>query len=84
MLVTCCEIYMYSIYNFDLLIISGEKEYYEKQFATLKSFEDVDSLALSSNDGIIDEEEERKEQAQHERAMNISNWANVFLLVFKV
>lgn len=84
MLVTCCEIYMYSIYNFDLLNISGEKEYYEKQFATLKSFEDVDSLALSSNDGIIDEEEERKEQAQHERAMNISNWANVFLLVFKV
>lgn len=83
MLVTCCEIYM-SIYNFDLLNISGEKEYYEKQFATLKSFEDVDSLALSSNDGIIDEEEERKEQAQHERAMNISNWANVFLLVFKV
>lgn len=75
---------MYSIYNFDLLNISGEKEYYEKQFATLKSFEDVDSLALSSNDGIIDEEEERKEQAQHERAMNISNWANVFLLVFKV
>lgn len=81
---TCCEIYMHSIYNFDLLNISGEKEYYEKQFATLKSFEDVDSLALSSNDGIIDEEEERKEQAQHERAMNISNWANVFLLVFKV
>lgn len=63
--------------------LRGEKEYYEKQFATLKSFEDVDSLDLS-NDNDIDEEQDRKEQAQQERAMNISNWANVFLLVFKI
>jgi hypothetical protein len=61
--------------------VSGEKEYYERQFATLKAFEDVDSLSLSND---IDEEQDIKEQAQHERAMNISNWANVFLLAFKV
>ena len=59
----------------------GEKEYYEKQFATLRSFEEVD--AIQSHDDI-NEEQDRQEQVQHERAMNISNWANVFLLVFKV
>lgn len=59
----------------------GEKEYYEKQFATLRSFEEVDSLQSPID---INEEQERQEQAQHERAMNISNWANVFLLAFKV
>ncbi|CAL9026057.1 unnamed protein product [Prunus brigantina] len=62
-------------------LIEGEREYYEKQFATLRSFEEVDSL---ESPHVIDEEEDRKEQAQHERAMNISNWANIFLLAFKV
>lgn len=64
----------------DVLVL-GEKEYYEKQFATLKSFEEVDSL-VSNN--AIDEEKYLQEQVQHERAMNISNWANIFLLAFKV
>ncbi|KAI5671687.1 hypothetical protein M9H77_12051 [Catharanthus roseus] len=63
-------------------LAQGEKEYYEKQFATLKSFEDVDTLPSSSN--AIDEEQDRKEEAQHERAMNISNCANIFLLAFKI
>lgn len=62
-------------------VVSGEKEYYERQFATLKSFEEVDSHNSSD---VIDEELDRQEQAQQERAMNISNWANVFLLAFKV
>ncbi|GAY32703.1 ZT dimer domain-containing protein [Citrus sinensis] len=62
-------------------LIEGEKQYYEKQFATLKSFEEVDSL-VSNN--AIDEEKYLQEQVQHERAMNISNWANIFLLAFKI
>uniref|UniRef100_A0A5B7AQG8 Putative metal tolerance protein 4-like isoform X2 n=1 Tax=Davidia involucrata TaxID=16924 RepID=A0A5B7AQG8_DAVIN len=62
-------------------LIEGEKEYYERQFATLKSFEEVDSLDSSH---VIDEAADRAEQAQHERAMNISNWANIFLLAFKI
>lgn len=61
-------------------LIQGEKEYYQKQFETLKSFEAVDSLHLQA----INEDQENAEQAQHERAMNISNWANVFLLAFKI
>lgn len=70
-------------------LIQGEKEYYEKQIATLKSFEEVDSLDSSSNYGGQEEEEEeeeegRKEQARHETAMSISNYANIFLLAFKV
>lgn len=63
------------------VLILGEKQYYEKQFATLKSFEEVDS-PVSNN--AIDEEKYLQEQVQHERAMNISNWANIFLLAFKV
>ncbi|CAL5352054.1 unnamed protein product [Camellia sinensis] len=59
----------------------GEKEYYERQFATLKAFEEVDSLDTSR---VIDNEQDLQEQAQHERAMNISNWANIFLLAFKI
>ncbi|CAI0402753.1 unnamed protein product, partial [Linum tenue] len=61
-------------------VAAGEKEYYEKQFATLKSFEEVDSLEEPQ---AINEEHVLQEQALHERAMNISNWANVFLLAFK-
>lgn len=62
---------------FDL--VTGEKEYYEKQMDTLKSFEDVD--ILMGNDKNEDDEEER---AQQEKAMKISNIANVVLLAFKV
>ncbi|XP_031387014.1 metal tolerance protein 4-like [Punica granatum] len=58
----------------------GQKEYYEKQLATLKSFEEVDRLVGSDS---IDEED-LAEQAQHERAMKISNYANIVLLVFKI
>ncbi|KAI3822906.1 hypothetical protein L1987_10507 [Smallanthus sonchifolius] len=58
----------------------GEKEYYEKQFATLKSFEEVD--AIVSSDGIDDEDLD--EQIQQERAMKISNYANILLLAFKI
>ncbi|KAI8526332.1 hypothetical protein RHMOL_Rhmol13G0299700 [Rhododendron molle] len=57
----------------------GEKEYYEKQVATLKSFEEVDSMWQS--DEI---EEDLAEQAQQEGAMKISNYANVVLLAFKI
>ena len=64
-----------------VLFVSGEKEYYERQFATLRSFEEVDSIDSSH---VIDEEQDLQEQGQHERAMNISNWANVLLLAFKV
>ncbi|XP_055801906.1 metal tolerance protein 4-like [Solanum dulcamara] len=62
-------------------LIEGEKEYYERQIATLKSFEEVDSL---DSVDVIDEEQDPLEQEQHERAMHISNWANVLLLAFKI
>ncbi|KAF2286279.1 hypothetical protein GH714_013119 [Hevea brasiliensis] len=61
-------------------IVFNEKEYYERQFATLKSFEEVDSLDL---DDTIDEEDD-EEQLQAERAMKISNYANILLLAFKI
>lgn len=60
--------------------VSGEKEYYEKQVATLRSFEEVDSLVSPRANDELD----RQEETQHERAINISNWANIFLLVLKV
>ncbi|KAG5517669.1 hypothetical protein RHGRI_038155 [Rhododendron griersonianum] len=63
---------------FGLVGCEGEKEYYEKQIATLKSFEEVDSVLQS------DEIEEDLEEAQQERAMKISNYANVVLLAFKI
>ncbi|KAJ7975979.1 Metal tolerance protein [Quillaja saponaria] len=59
----------------------GEKEYYEQQCATLRSFEEVDSIESS---GVIEDERVHEQQKQHERAMNISNWANVLLLAFKI
>ncbi|OMO73122.1 Cation efflux protein [Corchorus capsularis] len=64
-------------------LTKGEKEYYESQFETLKSFEEIDALdgSFGSIDGEVDEDEE---QAQHERAMKISNYANVVLLAFKL
>lgn len=57
----------------------GEKEYYEKQIATLKSFEEVDAVVESD---CIDEDD-KEEQAQQERAMKISNYANIVLLILK-
>ncbi|XP_076894834.1 metal tolerance protein 4-like [Bidens hawaiensis] len=68
------------IYLFVCLYI-GEKEYYEKQFATLKSFEEVDAI-VSSDHGV--DEEDMDEHIQQERAMKISNYANILLLAFKV
>ncbi|XP_075635076.1 metal tolerance protein 4-like isoform X2 [Castanea sativa] len=62
----------------------GEREYYERQINTMNSFEEVDSLATSNG---IDEEEQAIEdakEARHERAMKISNYANIILLAFKV
>ncbi|KAL6195073.1 hypothetical protein ACLB2K_030694 [Fragaria x ananassa] len=61
-------------------LTEGEKEYYEQQFATLKSFEEVD--AIVSSDSI--DEEDLAEQLQHERAMKISNYANIVLLALKI
>ncbi|XP_023516649.1 metal tolerance protein 4 [Cucurbita pepo subsp. pepo] len=58
----------------------GEKDYYERQIATLKSFEEVDSLVTSD---CIDEEDS-EERAQEERAMKISNYANIVLLLLKI
>ncbi|KAF4371126.1 hypothetical protein F8388_020853 [Cannabis sativa] len=59
---------------------SREKEYYERQLLTLKSFEEVDSVVQSES---IDEDD-NEEQAQHERAMMISNYANIILLGLKI
>ncbi|XP_062112167.1 metal tolerance protein 4-like [Humulus lupulus] len=74
-----------ALLNLDLTkttgLLEGEREYYEKQFATLRSFEEVDSLQSSHDNN---EEQDLQEQDKHERAMNISNWANVFLLAFKI
>ncbi|KAH8522949.1 hypothetical protein H0E87_003563 [Populus deltoides] len=61
-------------------LTEGEKEYYEKQMDTLKSFEDVDILMGNDNDNEDDDEE----QAQYEKAMKISNYANIVLLAFKI
>ncbi|KAI5675170.1 hypothetical protein M9H77_06120 [Catharanthus roseus] len=58
----------------------GEKEYYERQFDTLKSFEAVDTIVTADS---IDEED-LEEQANQERAMKISNYANVLLLALKI
>ncbi|KAJ7971419.1 Metal tolerance protein [Quillaja saponaria] len=59
----------------------GEKEYYEKQCATLSSFEEVDSIESSN---VIGDERGHERQEQQERAMNISNLANILLLLFKI
>ncbi|XP_031497717.1 metal tolerance protein 4 isoform X2 [Nymphaea colorata] len=57
----------------------GEKEYYRQQFATLRSFEEVDSLPMNDNDST-DELRDRQE----EFAIRISNIANVVLLAMKI
>ncbi|KAF5773567.1 putative cation efflux protein [Helianthus annuus] len=64
------------------LLTQGEKEYYEKQFATLKSFEEVD--AIESCDGVDEDEFDEHVVMQQERAMKVSNYANVLLLAFKI
>ncbi|KAH7532325.1 hypothetical protein FEM48_Zijuj04G0007900 [Ziziphus jujuba var. spinosa] len=73
-----------SPYDIDLARVTGltegEKEYYERQLATLKSFEEVDWIVQS--EGV--DEEDLEEQKQHERAMKISNYANIILLAFKI
>ncbi|KAI3723262.1 hypothetical protein L2E82_34726 [Cichorium intybus] len=63
-------------------LIEGEKEYYEKQFAALKSFEEVECLRATND--INNEEEDLIEEAQHERAINVSNWSNICLLSLKI
>ncbi|GAB4835139.1 Metal tolerance protein 4 [Ancistrocladus abbreviatus] len=72
-----------NLYDIDLSktsgLTKGEKEYYEKQFATLKSFEEVDRLMES--DLPVEDEGERSQQ---EMAMKISNIANIILLALKV
>ncbi|XP_031497716.1 metal tolerance protein 4 isoform X1 [Nymphaea colorata] len=60
-------------------LIEGEKEYYRQQFATLRSFEEVDSLPMNDNDST-DELRDRQE----EFAIRISNIANVVLLAMKI
>ena len=72
--------FLYTFSQFFFGWIIGEKEYYERQFSTLKSFEEVDSIVES--EGI--DEDDLEEQAQHERAMRISNYANIILLALKV
>ncbi|KAI0523251.1 hypothetical protein KFK09_005645 [Dendrobium nobile] len=59
----------------------GEKEYYNRQFDTLRSFEEVD--ALNEPDSFTDEEQ-KAELARSEFAMKISNYANIVLLALKV
>ncbi|KAJ4885067.1 putative metal tolerance protein C3 [Raphanus sativus] len=64
-----------------------EKKYYKRQLATLKSFEEVESfIARSEEHGINEkkEEEDRAERVAQEMAMQISNWANIFLLALKI
>lgn len=62
-------------------LTQGEKEYYKTQFETLKSFEEVDAIGHSETS---DDEYEDEERIQHERAMKISNYANIVLLAFKL
>uniref|UniRef100_A0A0C9S9F6 TSA: Wollemia nobilis Ref_Wollemi_Transcript_932_1874 transcribed RNA sequence n=1 Tax=Wollemia nobilis TaxID=56998 RepID=A0A0C9S9F6_9CONI len=65
----------------------AEQEYYEKQLATLKSFEEVDSLCEKFQTEEL-KELEHQEDAQREFgvniAVNISNIANILLLLFKI
>ncbi|TKW41838.1 hypothetical protein SEVIR_1G343700v4 [Setaria viridis] len=66
----------------------GEREYYEKQLATLRTFEEVEALCMpgefdsdGSDHGAFDD---MVEQKQSEFSMKISNYTNIVLLVFKV
>ena len=64
-----------------IVFIIGEREYYERQINTMNSFEEVDALVTSNG---IDEDGQAKEDVRQERAMMISNYANIILLAFKV
>lgn len=64
----------------DCFIFEGEKDYYERQFATLESFEKVDLMVESDEIEVEDLDEQR----QQEGAMRISNYANILLLALKV
>ncbi|XP_059278416.1 metal tolerance protein 4-like [Lycium ferocissimum] len=81
---SCVNVDVESSSNLDIskssTLSKGEMDYYEKQFETLKSFEEVDSIVASE---CIDDEN-LEEQYQHEMAMKISNYANVLLLALKI
>ncbi|VAI49804.1 metal tolerance protein 3-like [Triticum urartu] len=68
----------------------GEREYYRKQLAALRTFEEVEALCMpgefgSDDDGDPDADDaDDEEQKQSEFAMKISNYANIVLLAFKV
>jgi hypothetical protein len=62
----------------------GEREYYEKQLATLRTFDEVEALCMPDEFDSDLEAFEDKEQKQSESAMKISIYANTVLLVFKV
>ena len=64
----------------------GVREYYEKQFATLRTFEQVEARCMSGefDSDVEASQSEDTEQKQSEFAMKISNYANIVLLVFKV
>ncbi|ONK66161.1 uncharacterized protein A4U43_C06F4760 [Asparagus officinalis] len=65
-------------------LLRGEKDYYERQFATLRAFEEVDTLIASNKNDEDHEGEENLTQAESEFAIKISNYANICLLVLKV
>jgi hypothetical protein len=62
----------------------GEREYYEKQLATLRTFEEVEKVCMPDEFDSDLEAFEDKELKQSESAMKISNYANIVLLIFKV
>jgi hypothetical protein len=62
------------------------RQYYEKQLATLKTFEQVEARCMPGefDSDVEASDSEDAEQKQSEFAMKISNYANIVLLVFKV
>ncbi|AQK75336.1 Putative metal tolerance protein C3 [Zea mays] len=64
----------------------GVRQYYEKQLATLKTFEQVEARCMPGefDSDVEASDSEDAEQKQSEFAMKISNYANIVLLVFKV
>lgn len=67
---------------------AGEREYYRKQLAALKTFEEVEALCMPGEFGSDEDPDasgaDDEEQKQSEFAMKISNYANIVLLAFKV
>jgi len=71
----------------------GEEEYYEKQVATLESFEEVDKLC-NNEDPLEESLQEQHDQELHDQelqhesavniAVNVSNFSNVLLLALKI